>query len=173
MFLVFITSKTENANSRQNRKRGFRPTLTALKCWKVATLQFTPLSVNGPYRWNSVFKLDGIKCIWWLQARHRHVHCCQHQKSSQVATQVPQKSCLATKSSHPINKALSQSENGPSPSRKRNKFFLSLCMSDPMFLRSHRIRTDGSLTEVLSIILPSLGGKKADTFPLINVRTDG
>ena len=36
-----------------------------LKCWKVAKPQFSPMSVNGPYPGNLVFKLDGIKCIWW------------------------------------------------------------------------------------------------------------
>ena len=46
---------------------------TALKCWKVATAIRT--SVNGPYLKNWMFKLDGMKCIWWRTNRTNQLKC--------------------------------------------------------------------------------------------------
>ena len=42
---------------------------------KVATLQFTLMSVNGPYLRNRVFKLDVINCIWCQTNRINRVKC--------------------------------------------------------------------------------------------------
>ena len=58
--------------------------LTVLKCWKVANLQFTLMSVNWPYLRNWVFELDEIKCIWWRTDRTNQITCILKQNMREI-----------------------------------------------------------------------------------------